>query len=153
MTFFLQIGSMLRNPGYLKKPKDVTFMKILEEFDPVLLCPDCEVIRTDKSRHCSVCNRCVERFDHHCPWINNCVGTNNHGIFATFLVFMETLLIMTFSVVLINMECHKNINLSRNDYNFFIPKVLPQWFFTETIIISAIYFCAVVNGFFIVPVT
>lgn len=97
---------MCREPGYLRKPKDVTFMKILEEFDPVLLCPDCEVIRTEKSRHCSVCNRCIERFDHHCPWINNCVGTNNHGIFVVFLTSMETLVIMIFSVVLVNMDCH-----------------------------------------------
>ena len=42
--------------------------------DPTQLCPDCLVVRTPRSRHCGTCNRCVERFDHHCPWINNCVG-------------------------------------------------------------------------------
>ena len=53
--------------------------------DPVALCPDCMVIRTPRSRHCSTCNHCVERFDHHCPWINNCVGVNNHVYFMIFL--------------------------------------------------------------------
>jgi hypothetical protein len=153
LTLLLHIVTMCMDPGYLKKPKDVTFMKILEEFDPVLLCPDCEVIRTEKSRHCSVCNRCVERFDHHCPWINNCVGTNNHGIFSFFLTSIATLVIMIFIVVLVNMECHLNIHLPRNEYNFFVPMLLPAWFYSEEVIIAAIYFCAAVCGFFILPVT
>ena len=153
LTFLLHIATMCMDPGYLRKPRDVTFMKILEEFDPVLLCPDCEVIRTEKSRHCSVCNRCVERFDHHCPWINNCVGTNNHGIFVIFLSFMETLVIMIFSVVLLNMDCHQNKDLPRNEYNFFVPMLLPPVFYSEEVIVPLIYFCAAISGFFIFPVT
>ena len=49
------------------------------------LCPDCETVRTSRSRHCAICNRCIERFDHHCPWINNCVGIDNHVYFYFFL--------------------------------------------------------------------
>ena len=30
--------------------------------------------------------RCVQKMDHHCPWINNCVGHFNHGHFSTFLI-------------------------------------------------------------------
>jgi len=65
----LFIGSC-KNPGYLDKPK-IQFLDLLDKLDPTMLCPECEVIRTPRSRHCSICNRCVERFDHHCPWINN----------------------------------------------------------------------------------
>lgn len=32
-------------------------------------------------------NRCVLKMDHHCPWINNCVGWGNHAHFVTFLTF------------------------------------------------------------------
>lgn len=29
--------------------------------------------------------RCVMKMDHHCPWINTCVGHFNHGHFTAFL--------------------------------------------------------------------
>lgn len=64
------IISGCKNPGFLEKPK-IPFLTLLDKLDPTMLCPECEVIRTPRSRHCSICNRCVERFDHHCPWINN----------------------------------------------------------------------------------
>ena len=107
-TFFAHMCAMCRDPGYLEPPTNVEFMAMLEHFDPVLLCPECMVIRTDRSKHCSYCNRCVERFDHHCPWINNCIGTGNHGYFAVFIVMMYTLLISTISVTFANLNCYEN---------------------------------------------
>lgn len=60
---------------------------MLDSIDSTALCPDCSIIRTSRSRHCSVCNHCVERFDHHCPWINNCVGVRNHNYFLLYIFF------------------------------------------------------------------
>ena len=59
---------------------------MLVNYEPSALCPDCKVLRTPRSRHCYQCNKCVDRFDHHCPWINNCVGSNNYKIFYIFIL-------------------------------------------------------------------
>lgn len=97
------ITASAKNPGILQPDpqKDgFTFLDLLGKFNPTELCPDCLIIRTPRSRHCAICNVCVERFDHHCPWINNCVGVNNHGPFLVFLLstWLLCLLVMAFSI-------------------------------------------------------
>jgi palmitoyltransferase ZDHHC13/17 len=81
------LTASLSDPGYLKPEHD--FLELLQKVHACELCADCKVLVTARSKHCMVCNRCVERYDHHCPWINNCVGIHNHN---SFLVFVITLL-------------------------------------------------------------
>ncbi len=84
LTMIAFVICWLKNPGYLEKDNNIDFNELLEIFDPNNLCPECEVIRTPRSRHCNICNKCVNRFDHHCPWINNCVGIGNHNWFFAY---------------------------------------------------------------------
>lgn len=50
-------------------------------------CSVCEGYKAPRSHHCRKCGRCVKKMDHHCPWINGCVGWNNHAHFTAFLSF------------------------------------------------------------------
>lgn len=91
------------NPGYMRPFYD--FIKLVEIALEIGLhldnfCSYCEIIKSESSFHCTICNKCVELFDHHCPFINNCLGYRNHKYFLVFIglysIFLVTLLIETF---------------------------------------------------------
>ncbi|XP_037933783.1 palmitoyltransferase Hip14 [Teleopsis dalmanni] len=80
------------DPGIIKPTQEQRFKTIVElserggiGFEPSSFCSGCLVRRPIRSKHCSVCDRCVARFDHHCPWVGNCIGLKNHAYFMGFL--------------------------------------------------------------------
>jgi palmitoyltransferase ZDHHC13/17 len=99
------------NPGYLKPSANFDWVKMLDEFETGSLCPECAVLRTPRSRHCVLCQRCVDRFDHHCPWVNNCIGRRNYKQFYLFLVSQVLFLIFT----LVASCCYFHLELFRSD--------------------------------------
>ncbi|XP_066501036.1 palmitoyltransferase ZDHHC12-A [Hoplias malabaricus] len=48
-------------------------------------CGYCLLLQPMRARHCKECKQCVRRYDHHCPWIENCVGERNHKWFLLYL--------------------------------------------------------------------
>lgn len=63
-------------------------------------CDTCHMRRPLRARHCSACRACVERQDHHCPAINNCVGAGNARVFAAWqaLVFLGQLIFLQLTI-------------------------------------------------------
>ena len=48
-------------------------------------CYLCESNVRKRSKHCRRCNKCVDTFDHHCPWLNTCIGAVNYRHFLALL--------------------------------------------------------------------
>merc|ERR1712154_166147 len=48
---------------------------------PINFCRSCKFLRPIRAKHCYMCDRCVPRFDHHCPLIEQCVGAKNYRQF------------------------------------------------------------------------
>jgi len=52
------------------------------------VCKFCKKPKPPRTHHCHICKQCVLRMDHHCPWVANCVGYQNHKYFVLFLLYL-----------------------------------------------------------------
>ena len=52
----------------------------------VYYCTVCRSYVEKSSKHCGQCDRCIHGFDHHCKWLNNCIGLTNYKNFIVLLI-------------------------------------------------------------------
>lgn len=50
------------------------------------VCHTCNIIKPARSKHCRLCDECYVGYDHHCHWINKCIGHGNYRWFMMWLL-------------------------------------------------------------------
>ncbi|KAG2628679.1 protein S-acyltransferase 18-like isoform X1 [Panicum virgatum] len=60
----------------------------------ISFCPICDCEVKLRSKHCKTCERCVDGFDHHCRWLNNCIGRRNYATFILLMFFVLLMLVI-----------------------------------------------------------
>ena len=111
------------DPGIMKRNENCfgsheLQMKIVHKgvYKTMKICTECHIARPFRSSHCSDCDNCTLRFDHHCPWIGGCVGKRNYIYFFIFLVILniKDFYLLVFAIIHI---CFTYINTSDEEKN------------------------------------
>lgn len=127
LTLFTGIKTMLIEPQNTKshnyqsrsKSKDrYQFDNIL--FYPNTICHTCKLEKPARSRHCSICNKCVLLNDHHCIWMNNCIGKGNYTYFYGFLLGNITVTTYAFLRLFYLLLGHKSLISNKPILTLFI---------------------------------
>jgi hypothetical protein len=125
LFFLIYIILLIKDPGLKRKKGLDELQELINKNDDLTnYCYKCYVLKTPSLKHCIICDRCYERFDHHCYWINKCVAKRNFVLFIIFLV--ETALYLIFALAinilsLIKIKSVNNFDVDKfsNKYNYF----------------------------------
>jgi len=90
---FMQQSVEIEKIPFRKKQSGHTDLTIKTHFQRVKYCKTCNVYRPPRTSHCGICDVCVENFDHHCPWLGQCVGKRNYKYF-----YIYTLLLTVYDI-------------------------------------------------------
>ena len=117
------------DPGVIEKNGEPWINIIKSGKNLNKMCPYCRVEQGKFSKHCFLCDKCIEVFDHHCHWINNCVGHLNKPYFLGFIISLLITLVIdsfvSFNVLFVPTDGKSDIfgmdnNIGKSIYSFIV---------------------------------
>lgn len=121
--------AVITDPGTMRN------IHVPAQFEKPKYCKICDRRwKPPRAHHCKTCKSCIFRMDHHCPWINNCVGVYTQKIFVLFLIYVACLSAMTSLVTGLNcVSIMRHIRM----------KAVDMWeiSFCTTLFILSSFFC------------
>jgi hypothetical protein len=136
----------MKNPGYKATRTGLEMLEQLRDFYDNIdnsnssiqkiknvstkFCFECNIVKK-KTRHCEICNKCVENFDHHCPYVLNCIGKDNHKLFLFFLIVSTIFLVLRFILSLLssaNVICFPSHHYYAFNSNRSISSLVSNWY-------------------------
>jgi hypothetical protein len=81
---------------------EIVMNKFQDQFNN-MCCDKCKIYYNsfDKVEHCSICNVCYYKLDHHCVWVGKCVGKDNICAFIEMIIFGAAFYLFLIACVII----------------------------------------------------
>ncbi|KAA3673500.1 ribulose-phosphate 3-epimerase [Paragonimus westermani] len=136
LVLFHYLSAIWRHPGA------VPTVLSPEMAPTVSMCLRCCYPRPPRAHHCSICERCILRMDHHCPWIANCVGLRTHRHFYLSLLFMSIGGLYMITVGRWDYEAHLNEILATSKPETYVAKVGHFYDVLDYVHKTSIVFCS-----------
>ncbi|XP_070554643.1 palmitoyltransferase ZDHHC23-like [Ptychodera flava] len=131
--------------GTEKTEKEHSCSVTLDSMNRDNWCEICQTFKPPRAGHCKVCGHCVQMLDHHCVWIDSCVGSENHRSFLCSLILLVIVGIWGSYVSLQTVCTYQGVN------HMYVPHFDCQHVYqsqrTALIFTSILYTSAVVIGF------
>ncbi|ODV59217.1 palmitoyltransferase PFA3 [Ascoidea rubescens DSM 1968] len=89
----LENGTIVQPPKYL-----VLHTFTVKNSGNFRFCNRCKIWKPDRCHHCSTCQKCILKMDHHCPWFASCIGFKNSKYFIQLLSYIVLLTFYCFIV-------------------------------------------------------
>lgn len=84
-----------------EKKETRPLLTLIEQGDDVgSFCPFCMINKDKTTKHCVICNKCIEGFDHHCFFFINCIGKRNLVLFYVFIITVNVFAILCITIVI-----------------------------------------------------
>ena len=109
---------LLKREKYIKQNEKFTLQFSKKDLICIICC--CNI--NNDSKHCKKCNKCIEHFDHHCNWLNNCIGKLNYSYF--YLLLLILIINFILNIVICALSLFSKENKHKSKYDSIITAIL-----------------------------